>query len=105
LSSVPGAGVEPAIALSEVAEFDRGLPARTLMAFCKSHHMSCFDTTPAVLRAAAESPTSQYKPRDTHLNIHGNQVVAQAEAEFLTKELCQAPPAARQEGGHRKRPH
>ncbi len=45
--------------------------------------ISCFDLTPAFLRARQESPESFYKTRDPHWTVRGNRVAAEAQAAHL----------------------
>jgi hypothetical protein len=75
--------------LLDPAGFDPGLPNQMILAYCRRAGIACHDTTPALIKAAAEDPAPLYKPRDTHWNVRGNRVAAQDEAAFLAQQLCQ----------------
>jgi hypothetical protein len=73
---------------SDPAGFDEDYPNRTLEQYCQRWHLRCFDVTPAMRAAAAASPDPLYLPRDSHWNVRGNRVAAEAEAGFLKELLC-----------------
>lgn len=58
------------------------------MGYCADVGMRCFDVTPAMRKAAVSSNKPLYIGKNTHRNIHGNLVAAEAEARFLAQELC-----------------
>jgi hypothetical protein len=70
------------------AHFESTFPNRVLDEYCRRAGLSCYDITPTMTKAAAENPSPLYKPRDTHWNVRGNRVAAEAEAAFLRHELC-----------------
>jgi hypothetical protein len=67
---------------------DLSLPARTMRSFCQAEHLSCFDITDEVRREHEQNGKSLYVPRDTHWNIAGNAVAAEAEAAQLAPFVC-----------------
>jgi len=59
---------------------DLTLPQRRLLAFCREQNLRCLDLLP-VLEAA---PGRVYGVRNTHWNLAGNRLAAEAMAEFLS---------------------
>jgi hypothetical protein len=62
-------------------EYDRDDPQRRLAALFAEWQVPCLDLLSALRAAQAEGPV--YTPRDTHWNVAGNRVAAQALAEWL----------------------
>lgn len=62
-------------------EYDRDDPQRRLAAMCAEWQVPCLDLLPALRAAQSEGPV--YAPRDTHWNVAGNRVAAQALADWL----------------------
>jgi hypothetical protein len=63
------------------AEYDRDDPQRRLLAMFAEWQVPCLDLLPTLRAAQADGPV--YAPRDTHWNVAGNRVAAQALAEWL----------------------
>jgi hypothetical protein len=61
--------------------------------FCAEHALACLDTTGA-LRSSAERGMHVYWPDDTHLNVLGNALVADAVWHFLVDEELMVEPGA-----------
>ena len=61
-------------------------------------------TSPATCSWPAESPTFRSTARDTHWNIRGNRVAAEAEAAFLARSSAPLDPLRTrpEEGGKRR---
>lgn len=70
---------------------DPALPNRLVLEYCRSRGLSCFDLTPAFVRASQQSADPVYKTRDSHWTIRGNRVAAEAQAVYLAPLVCQAP--------------
>jgi hypothetical protein len=65
----------------EVAGFDRELPQRRILSFCKKRRIECIDFLSALRDAERDRPT--YRARDTHWNEWGNEVAGLGLAERL----------------------
>jgi hypothetical protein len=74
-----------------LADIDPNLPNRVLLEYCRRASMPCIDVTPAFLDASRQSSDPLYRSSDTHWNIRGNRVAADAEAAALEKLICQEP--------------
>jgi hypothetical protein len=70
---------------------DPWLPNRIVAEYCRAHGLSCFDLTPALIRASEESAGPLYKTRDAHWTVRGNRIAAEAQAEHLAPLVCAAP--------------
>jgi hypothetical protein len=73
------------------ADFDPTFPNDVIKEYCRQARLSCYDLTPAMIAATAESHQPLYLPQDTHWGVHGNRVAAAAETAFLRQELCKGP--------------
>jgi SGNH hydrolase-like domain, acetyltransferase AlgX len=73
----------------EEGPFERDLPQRRILEFCKRHEVACIDLLPA-LRAAEESQPT-YHLRDTHWNRYGNRVAGIELARGLRSKLATHP--------------
>jgi hypothetical protein len=73
LKAVKGPGKDP---IQQVST--KTTPNRTLEQYCQRWRLRCFDVTPAMRAAAAASPDPLYLPRDSHWNVRGNRVAAEA---------------------------
>jgi hypothetical protein len=76
------------------ATIDPALPNRIVADYCRGHGLSCFDLTPAFLRASQQSPAPLYKRGDLHWTVRGNRVAAEAQAAHLAPMVCSAAAAA-----------
>ncbi|MGH7265290.1 MAG: alginate O-acetyltransferase AlgX-related protein [Candidatus Rokuibacteriota bacterium] len=72
------------------AEIDPQLPNRVVFDYCRAAGIACYDVTPDLVAASRESPEPLYKRRDTHWTVHGNRVVAEAQARWLRDLVCPA---------------
>jgi hypothetical protein len=70
------------------ADIDPTMPDKMIRAYCDRAGIDCFDVSDALLVASRESNLPLYRPRDTHWNIRGNRVAAEAEAAFLRPFVC-----------------
>ena len=70
------------------ADIDPTMPYQVVRAYCARAGIDCFDVTPALLVASRASDLPLYRPRETHWNIRGNRVAAEAEATFLRAIVC-----------------
>ncbi len=73
---------------------DPALPNRVVADYCRGHGLSCFDLTPAFLRASPQSSAPLYKRGDLHWTVRGNRVAAEAQAAHLAPMVCSAAAAA-----------
>jgi SGNH hydrolase-like domain, acetyltransferase AlgX len=78
----------------ETTTLDPALPNRVVADYCRGHGLSCFDLTPAFLRASQQSPEPLYKRGDLHWTVRGNRVAAEAQAAHLAPMVCSAAAAA-----------
>jgi hypothetical protein len=69
---------EPKMGKAEVDAFE-GTRVR-LFAFCQARRLTCFDPLPAL---ESQARRQLYYREDTHLNVAGNRVLAEALAQFL----------------------
>jgi hypothetical protein len=69
---------------------DPGLPNRMVAEYCRAHGLSCFDLTPALVRASQASATPLYKIRAAHWTVRGNRVAAEAQAQQPAPLVCAA---------------
>ncbi len=74
---------------------DPALPNRIVLEYCRSRALSCFDLTPALVRASEQSADPVYKTRDAHWTIRGNRVAAEAQTAYLAPLMCPEPAAPR----------
>ena len=74
---------------------DPALPNRIVLEYCRSRALSCFDLTPALVRASEQSADPVYKTRDAHWTIRGNRVAAEAQTAYLGPLVCPEPAAPR----------
>jgi hypothetical protein len=72
-------------------DIDATLPNRMLAGYCRRVNVPCIDLTPAFLGASRRSTEPLYRANETHWNIRGNHVAAEAEATALGNLLCQEP--------------
>jgi hypothetical protein len=56
---------------------------QTLANFCEQHNLICLDLTPSLRDKARAETASIYYRQDIHLNVKGNQFVADLLAEAL----------------------
>jgi hypothetical protein len=70
------------------ADIDPTMPYQVVRAYCDRAGIDCFDVTRALIVASRESDLPLYRPRETHWNIRGNQVAAEATAAFLRAFVC-----------------
>ena len=56
---------------------------QALADFCRQHQLACLDLTPALREKAQDEADSIYFRKDIHLNIRGNELVAELLAEAL----------------------
>jgi SGNH hydrolase-like domain, acetyltransferase AlgX len=70
------------------ADIDPTMPYQVVRAYCDRAGIDCFDVTRALLVASRESDLPLYRPRETHWNIRGNRVAAEATAAFLRAFVC-----------------
>ena len=80
----------PRYAALSADALDPALPNRQLAAYCQRAALRCVDLTPVFVEASRASAEPLYKQRDAHWTIRGNQVAADAEAEFLAGLVCPA---------------
>jgi hypothetical protein len=72
------------------ALIDSSLPNRVVAGYCRTQGLSCFDLTPAFVRASQEAAAPLYKARDAHWTPRGNRVAAQAQSGYLAPLACPA---------------
>jgi hypothetical protein len=60
-------------------------PRLRMLEFCKTNNLLCLDLLPA-LESNASPSVQLYFPTDPHLNARGNEVVANALAQFLKEQ-------------------
>jgi len=70
------------------ADIDPTMPYQVVRAYCDRAGIDCYDVTRDLLVASRKSDLPLYRPRDTHWNIRGNRVAAEAEAAFLRAFVC-----------------
>jgi hypothetical protein len=70
------------------ADIDPTMPYQVVRAYCDRAGIDCYDVTRDLLVASRESDLPLYRSRDTHWNIRGNRVAAEAEAAFLRAFVC-----------------
>lgn len=68
---------------ADLSDFDANFPNRMVLDYCERAGLVCHDITPALIAASRADAEPLYKPRDTHWNVRGNRVAAEAESAFL----------------------
>ena len=76
-------------------ELDPMFPNRVMLEYCRAAGLDCYDVTPDLVAASAQSLEPLYKARDTHWTVRGNLVAAEAQARWLQPLVCPERPAAR----------
>ena len=68
-----------------LSDFDRTLPNKALVAFCRTLNVECFDGYSVIADNSQEGPQGAYLVNDTHLNRYGHRIIAEGLARVLPK--------------------